>query len=311
MKFTGLQRQGHPEHSTVNKRHAETSVARIDISGIGIEYELLGEPGAPAIALTPGGRFPKDSPGLPELAKALATGGRRVLLWDRPNCGASDTCFDAQSESELGAHTLTRLIRALDLGPTALAAGSAGSRVSLIAASRDPDIVSHLVLWWISGGTISLISLAAYYCCDSAIAASRGGMAAVAELPGWADHIRRNPRNRDIILAQDPDRFIRKMESWASFYLPSETSPVPGMAARDFARLSMPVLIYRSGKSDLSHTRRTSEWVHELIPHSEIVEPPWPDEEWNNRCAAAMKTGSGHFAGWPVLAPQILAFTSQ
>ncbi len=283
-------------------------MARIQIFGLGIEYELLGPKDAPAIALTPGGRFAKDSPGLPELAQALAAGGRRVLLWDRPNCGASDISFDAESESDLQARTLVELIRALGLGPTAVAAGSGGSRVSLIAAARDPEAVSHLIVWWISGGALSLISLAAYYCVNSAIAASRGGMAAVADLPGWSEQIQRNPKNRDILLAQDPDRFIATMERWALAYMPSKTSPVPGMSPESFARLAMPVLIYRSGKSDLSHTRRTSEWVHELIPHSELREPPWPDDEWNNRSSYAMTHGSGHFAGWPLLAPAILEF---
>ena len=286
-------------------------MARISLSGIEIEYELLGPAGAPAIAITPGGRFSKESPGVPELGQALAAGGRRVLLWDRPNCGGSDISFDANAESELSGRTLTQLIRALNLGPTALAAGSAGSRVSLIAASRDPEIVSHLVLWWISGGALSLISLAYYYCVDSALAASRGGMEAVAKLPGWSEQIRRNPKNRDILLAQDPERFIEKMERWALAYMPSESSPVPGMSPADFARLTMPVLIYRSGKSDLSHTRRTSEWVHELIPQSKIIDPPWPDAEWNERSGYAAKHGSGHFAGWPALAPAILDFTSR
>jgi 2-hydroxy-6-oxonona-2,4-dienedioate hydrolase len=283
-------------------------MARIQISGLGIEYELLGPNGAPAIALTPGGRFAKDSPGLPELAQALAAGGRRVLLWDRPNCGASDISFAGESESDLQARTLIELIRALELGPTALAAGSGGSRVSLIAAARDPEAVSHLIVWWISGGALSLISLAAYYCVNSAIAASRGGMAAVADLPGWAEQLQRNPKNRDILLAQDPERFIDIMERWALAYMPSKTSPVPGMSPESFARLRMSVLVYRSGKSDLSHTRRTSEWVHELIPHSEMKEPPWPDDEWNNRSGYAAKHGSGHFAGWPQLAPAILEF---
>jgi 2-hydroxy-6-oxonona-2,4-dienedioate hydrolase len=284
-------------------------MARIEIAGLGIEYELVGPPGAPAIALTPGGRFAKDSPGLPELAQALAAGGRRVLLWDRPNCGASDISFEGESESALQARTLTALIRALELGPTTLAAGSGGSRVSLIAAAHDPDAVSHLVVWWISGGALSLISLAAYYCVNSAIAASRGGMAAVADLPGWSEQLARNPKNRAILLAQDPQRFIDIMERWSLAYLPSQTSPVPGMTPDSFARLRMPVLVYRSGKSDLSHTRRTSEWVHELLPHSELREPPWPDDEWNNRSGYAMKHGSGHFAGWPALAPAILEFT--
>jgi 2-hydroxy-6-oxonona-2,4-dienedioate hydrolase len=285
-------------------------MARIAISGIEIDYELLGPAGAPAIVLTPGGRFPKDSPGLPELAKVLVEGGRRVLLWDRPNCGASDISFDAESESQLHAHTLIKLIDALDLGPTSLAAGSAGSRVSLIAAASTPDVVSHLMLWWVSGGALSLISLAAYYCVDSALAASRGGMAAVAALPGWAQQIQRNPRNKDIILAQDPERFIETMERWATAYMPSTMSPVPGMSPDAFGRLRMPVLILRNGKSDLSHTAKTSDWVHELIPHSRLVPAPWPDDEWNKRSEYAMKNGgTGHFAGWPALAPLLLDFT--
>ncbi len=31
----------------------------------------------------------------------------------------------------------------------------------------------------------------------------------------------------------------------------------------------------------MAHTRRTSEWVHELIPGSILAEPPWGDQEWN------------------------------
>jgi len=194
------------------------------------------------------------------------------------------------------------------LGPTALAAGSAGSRVSLIAAARDPEIVSHLILWWISGGAISLITLAAYYSGNSAIAASHGGMAAVCQLPEWSEQLSRNPNNRDILLAQDPAQFIATMERWGVAYLPSDDTPVPGMTKADFQRLTMPVKILQNGLSDLSHTRATSEWVHRLIPQSQLVAPPWPDDEWNRRCSAAMVSGSGHFAGWPVLADDILSF---
>jgi len=287
-------------------------MARMSISGVGIEYELLGDAGAPAVAITPGGRFPKDTPGVRELGEKLAAGGKRVLLWDRPNCGYSDISFDDQSESELCGRTLTSLIRELDLGPTALAAGSAGSRVSLIAASRDPEIVSHLVLWWISGGMIGLVSLANYYCADSAIAASKGGMEAVVKLPGWAEQIARNPRNRDILLAQEPKAFIKKMEQWASFYLPSDSSPVPGMSPADFARLKMPVLLFQNGESDLSHTRATSEWVHKLIPHSELRDPPWGDTEWNHRSGTVTPEGRpALFINWPVMADQILEFTGR
>jgi 2-hydroxy-6-oxonona-2,4-dienedioate hydrolase len=284
---------------------------RINISGIEIEYELLGKPGAPAVALTPGGRFPKDILGLPQLGEKLAEGGKRVLLWDRPNCGASDLCFEGDSESELQGRILTKLIRALDLGPTAIAAGSGGSRVSLIAASRDPEIVSHVIVWWISGGTVGLISLGAYYCCGSALAASKAGMEAVANLPEWAEQIRRNPKNRDILLAQNQEEFIRTLERWTACYVPSLVSPVPGMSPEDFAQLRMPTLIFRSGKSDLSHPRRTSDWVRSMIPHCEYRDPPWSDDEWNYRSINAAKVGGGLFTSWPKLAPDILEFLNR
>lgn len=285
-------------------------MARITISGIGVEYELLGDAGAPAVAITPGGRFPMDTPGVRELGQALAAAGKRVLLWDRPNCGYSDISFDGESESIQHGRVLTTMIRELDLGPTVLAAGSAGSRVSLIAASRDPDAVSHLVLWWISGGFFGLITLANYYCADSALAAAKGGMEAVAALPGWAQQIQRNPKNRDVLLAQDPKAFIKKMEEWGRFYLPRDDSPVPGMSPADFAKLKMPTLLYRSSETDLSHTRETSEWVHKLIPQSELREPPWGTNEWNERSGTVNAEGKPNlFAGWPAMAPAILEFT--
>lgn len=286
-------------------------MARLEVAGIGIEYELVGRPGDPAVALTPGGRFAKDTVGVPQLAEALAGGRRRVLLWDRPNCGASDVCFKARTESELHARTLVTLIRLLDLGPTALAAGSAGSRVSLIAAAKDPEIISHLALWWISGDPIGLMQLAPIYCGEPATLASMGGMQAVVEGRCFADQIARNPRNRDILLSQEPSAFIATLQRWAAAYAPSELSPVPGMSREDFARLRMPTLVYRSGESDLSHTRRTSEWVHELIPHSELREPPWSDQEWNNRVRAHAQGSGGLFENWPALAPGILEFLSR
>lgn len=284
-------------------------MARIDIDGIEIDYELIGDVGAPAVAITPGGRFPRDMGGVPELAQALAKGGKRVLLWDRPNCGSSDVTFRGDNESQTQAEALVGLLRALDLGPTALAAGSAGSRCSLLAAAHDPAAVSHLVLWWISGGAISLAQLAAYYFGDCAIAAVRGGMEAVADLPIWQVQLARKPSNRDIILAQEPAAFVDKMQDWARAFAWSDSSPVPGMTPDSFARLTMPALIFRSGKSDVSHTRRTSEWVHELMPNSKLIDPPWPDTEWNDRSVEAHGGGRSLFANWPDLAPYILDLT--
>ena len=74
----------------------------IEINGGNVVYEILGKQGE-FIALTPGGRFSKDIPGLRPLAQELVKGGYRVLLWDRPNCGKSDVQFTGQSESHMRA----------------------------------------------------------------------------------------------------------------------------------------------------------------------------------------------------------------
>jgi pimeloyl-ACP methyl ester carboxylesterase len=284
-------------------------VPRIEISGIGIEYELLGEPGAHAVALVPGGRFSMQSEGFRALGEALAAGGKRVLLWDRPNAGASDMYFQGENESKTQAEVLCKLIRTLDLGPTAIGGGSAGSRCTLLAAAHDPAAISHLLQWWITGGPISLFMLGASYCGESAVAARAGGMEMVASLPTWKEQLSRNPRNRDYLLGLDPEQFIETMERWITAFIPSTTSPVPGMTTDDFSRITMPTLIFRGGDSDIWHPAALSEWVHRLIPQSKLVIPPWHDEAPMQRLTAAATTGSSVFLDWPLLAPQILEFT--
>jgi pimeloyl-ACP methyl ester carboxylesterase len=279
-------------------------VPRIDIAGIEIEYELLGEEGAPPVAVTPGGRFSKDAAGIHEFGHALAAGGRRVLLWDRPNCGASDISFAGDGESSLQASVLAQLIRALDLGPTAVVGGSAGARVSLFVAKQDPDVVSHLVLWWISGGLLSLMRLGSAYCCELAVEAAMGGMEAVAAMPAFAEQIQRNPRNRAIILQQDPQQFIARMERWARGFVVSDATPVTGFSKEDFARMDMPVMIFRGAAIDLFHPAYICEQVDQLLPHSELADPPWTDDIFAER----MRDGTGHFIDWPLLAPAVLEF---
>jgi 2-hydroxy-6-oxonona-2,4-dienedioate hydrolase len=286
-------------------------MARQDVGGIEIDYEFWGNADAPLVILTPGGRFPRDTPGLPQLGAELVKGGYRVLSWDRPNCGGSDISFDGVSESALHADTLVGLANALGLTRFALAGGSAGSRISLMAAARMPERVSKMFIWWISGGAISLAQLATYYCADAAMAATKGGMAAVAALPGFAEQIARNPRNRELILKWDKDAFIARMQLWAESYAYSRSSPVPGISADQFARMTMPTIVLRSGKSDISHTREASEQTAALLPNSELVEPPWPDEEWNNCGMIPNAPGRGRFERWPLLAPMILEFLNR
>ena len=57
-------------------------MAKVKINGLEIAYEIIGS-GTQTIAITCGGRFSKDAPGLRELAQKLAEAGYKVLIWDR------------------------------------------------------------------------------------------------------------------------------------------------------------------------------------------------------------------------------------
>ena len=285
-------------------------MARIAVDGLELDYELIGPTDGQPLVITPGGRYPRDTAGVPELGRIMADAGYRVLLWDRPGCGASDIAFCAPSESVMNCEALVGIVRELGLQNVVLLGGSAGSRISLMAAARMPQNVSRIAIWWISGGPLGLAGLAWFYGGDQILAAAKGGMAAVAELPAWADQIARNPKIRETLLAQDPENFIAVMQRWGIGFAYSESSPVPGMAAADFARLTMPVLVFRSGKSDMYHTRRTSEWVDELLPNSTLREPPWRDDEWNYVSTFPIDPANrrGRFERWPLIAPPIREF---
>lgn len=281
-----------------------------EIAGTHLAYEIVGDPGGRPWVLTPGGRFSKDTPGIRELAEALAVEGQQVLIWDRPNCGASDVCFTGDSESAMQADHLAGLLRHLDLAPAVIVGGSGGARVSLLTAAHNPDVASALAMLWISGGVYGLLLLATHYCGESIRAAWQDGMEAVAELPEWAEVLERNPRNRDRFVALDPQAFIATLEQWMLAYVPDPTTTVPGITDAALDAVVAPTLVFRSGESDPHHTRATSERLAALIPGAQLVEPPWPDDEWKQRGAAA-REGTGHlFERWPLLAPQLLEFAS-
>ena len=283
-------------------------MATCTIDGTTMAYDLIGD-GQPFV-LTPGGRFGMDAPGVRELARELAGHRKQVLIWDRPNTGASDVCFRGASESEMQADMLAGLLEELDLGPAVIVGGSGGARVSLLTAARHPRVASKLAMLWISGGVYGLMLLAVHYCGESIRAAWSGGMDAVVELPEWREVLERNPGNRQRFLDLDRDEFIRVLDRWMSAYCPHGEATVPGLPDELCAELDLPTLVFRSGSTDAHHTRETSERIAGLIPGARLVEPPWGDNEWNERGEAA-RTGTGHlFEHWPRLAPQLLEFAA-
>lgn len=278
---------------------------RIDVNGVSLAYDIIGS-GNRAVAITPGGRFSKDTGGLRELAAELAAQDCRVLIWDRPNCGESEVSFAGPSETRQNADALAGILRALGFGPTLLVAASGGAREALVTAINHPDVARGVFVQWLSGGAIGIATLPIFYCADAALAAATRGMEAVAALPGWQEPLTRWPANRERLLAQDATAFVATMKRWAEAYFPTD-APIPCVTRAELQALALPVTVLRSGASDLHHPRETSDAVAALIPGAELQEPPWGDREWIERLDASMAGGGALFGGLPRLAPQILA----
>src|SRR5262245_49790051 len=188
---------------------------------LSIGYEIIGK-GRPWILTPGGGHFSRQYPGIREFAVALADLGNQVIIWDKPNTGETDLCIAGSSVSALQGDFLAGLLRTLGVAPAFIIGGSAGSRVSLLAAARHREVVKGLGLWWLTGGVYGRIAIASGQYGPAVHAAWNGGMEAVADLPQWQEVLSSNPANRDRLLAQDPKQFIATLQQWMLTMCPSD-----------------------------------------------------------------------------------------
>ena len=283
---------------------------KIEINGGNVVYEILGSKGD-FIALTPGGRYSKDIPGLRPLALALVKGGYRVLLWDRPNCGKSDVQFWGRSESHMRAETLQQLITKLDIGPCIIAGGSGGARDSMLTTMLYPELVTKLVVWNIVGGVYGSFVLGSHYLVPSILAVRGLGIKGLLSVREWRDLIEENPDNEQRILALDTDEFLKVMLRWLNAYVPKPGQTIPGVEDEMFDQIKVPTLIIRGGENDWDHPKRTSLEVSCLIKGSKLIDPPWPEDAWE-RAGEARASGKvkrfNMFDTWVQAAPPILEF---
>jgi 2-hydroxy-6-oxonona-2,4-dienedioate hydrolase len=285
----------------------------VNVNGGNVVYEILGKTGD-FIVLTPGGRFSKDVPGLRPLAQALVKGGYRVLLWDRPNCGASDVQFYGQSESHMRAATLQGLINALGIGPCILAGGSGGARDSMLTTMLYPELATRLVVWNIVGGVYGTFVLGSYYVVPSILAVRGLGIEGLLTVREWQERIEQNPANKQRILDLDADEFLKVMLRWLNAFVSKPGQTIPGVDDGMFDNIKVPTLIIRGGENDWDHPKRTSLEVSCLIEGSELIDPPWPEDAWER---ASEKRAQGKvkrfnmFDTWVQAAPAVLEFLSR
>jgi 2-hydroxy-6-oxonona-2,4-dienedioate hydrolase len=288
------------------------SEGEIVVNGGIVLYEFVGPEDGEVVVITPGGRFSKDHGGVHELADALAAGGKRVLLWDRPNCGRSDVQLYGRSESHMRGETLGLLLQQLGIDQVIATGGSGGARDTILFTMMWPDLVRKLAVWSIVGGTYSTMSLANVYVINELRAVRSGGIEAILELGGsaggWTDLIAANPRNRDRLLALGTAEFETVMDRWLNAFIPKPNEAIPGVPDYEFATIDVPTLIVRGGARDFDHPARTSFEVHSLIKGSRLVEPPWPEDAWE-QASKDWAAGTGALFGpWAKAAPMLLDF---
>lgn len=278
-------------------------------------YDLIGPSDGEVLVVTPGGRFSKEYRGVRPFAEALAAAGKRVLIWDRPNTGASDVQLYGRSESHMRAETLAGLVRELDLGPVIALGGSGGARDSIVFAVEYPELVSKLIVWSIVGGAFSSMSLASVYVLDEIRTVRRGGIDAILNLVGqagsWQDLVNANRRNKQRLYDLGAEEFERVMWRWFEAYVPKSTEAIPGVLDSELRGLRVPTLIVRGGEEDIDHPKRTSFEVHALIRGSRLIDPPWAEDAWERGQEARDKGVGGIFDAWMHGIPEFVTFIEE
>lgn len=284
----------------------------VEVHGGHVVHEFVGPEEGEVVVLTPGGRFGKDHGGVHELASALADGGKRVLLWDRPNCGRSDVQLYGRSESHMRAETLGLMLDQLGVGPVIAAGGSGGARDMIVFTLMYPEKVSRLATWHIVGGTYSTMSLAGVYILNELRTVRAAGIEGVLRMRGvagsWADLCAVNPRNADRLRALGAAEFERVMVRWLDAFIPKPNEAVPGVPDYQFADIAVPTLVIRGGENDHDHPKRTSLEVSALIKGARLIEPPWPEDAWEQAARAAAAGQGSLFDPWVQAAPVLLEF---
>lgn len=119
-------------------------------------------------------------------------------------------------------------------------------------------------------------------------------MEAVVELPQWQEVLEKNPRYREGFLAMDLQEFLDVTDRWMTAYCACDEGLAPGLDDADVERLATPILVLRSGESDMAHTRKTSKGGPDVV---ELRRYPAPKYRHRPFCdTRRMYSGTGGLA---------------
>lgn len=248
----------------------------VNIGGVAINCEILGNDSGRPMALSPGGRHSYQH--VIPAAERMAAKGYRVLLHDRRNCGASDASFDpSRSEYEVWADDLNELLKHFGMAPAVIGGSSSGARLALTFALRHPQSVRALCLWRVTGGGFAVKRLAEQYYDQYVRLANEGGMAAVCASEHFAELIRKRPSNRERLMAYDPNEFIKVMQAWRAPFVAGADLPLIGTTEADLRSIRVPTCIIPG--NDRTHNSTTGETAARYMPDCEVHSLGFVDQD--------------------------------
>jgi pimeloyl-ACP methyl ester carboxylesterase len=246
-----------------------------NVRGVDINYEIIGQHG-PWVAMITGGRRAYNE--FVPLATRIAAAGFRVLLHDRRNTGKSDIAMESDEvEEKVWADDLDVLLKQLGASPAFVCGSSSGARTAILFAVRHPASVRALLLLRVTGGAFAAARLPENYYNQYIRACEQGGMAAVCATEQYAERIAANPKNRERLMAIEPQRFIAVMTRWRDLFVAGANLPVLGVTEAELATIKVPTIIIPG--NDQTHASTSGRIAHEMIKGSVLHQLPVEDQE--------------------------------
>ncbi len=245
----------------------------VNLNGVDIRFEMHGE-GIP-IVYTPGGFWTLEKGRA--VAERLKPLGYKVLLWDRPNTGASGLIFEGDNLLRIWADQLRELLHYTQHSPAFVSGGSAGCLPSLYFAYLYPEEVKGLII--ISPSTDDKEAwnnvIQDTFLERAELAEKRGMVVALEAMDGmwelfdWHDQFKRVSQKKQQLLSMDPLAFAGTMRAWARSFRAGGRPHFAGLSDEQLAMINIPAIVF-SGKSE-DHPQHNAEALHARLPKSELV----------------------------------------
>jgi pimeloyl-ACP methyl ester carboxylesterase len=240
-----------------------------------IAYEIVGKSG-PVVAMIPGGR--RGAAEMTPFAEKIASGGFRVLLYDRRNTGASDFSLDeTDTEERTWADDLHGVLKQLGALPAYICGSSSGARTAINFALRHPEAVRGLLLLRVTGGPFAAKRLPQNYYQVFIDAARSGGMAAVCDTDRFKEYIGTNPKVRGQLMAMDPARFIDIQTKLKEKFVAVADLPVMGVTEAELNSIRVPTIVVPG--NDNTHSSKSGRVANQMIKGSVLHQLPITDKD--------------------------------